>query len=331
MARPKSASWWRGHDPDLERRARGVRREGDARVVLPRRAARGGAPPRGRAGSTGTRPRGSRSARRRRAPRRPDAGSAAGRTGRGTGGWSGRRPGRPSSGRPGGTRSGRPRAASAIASRQRREHRRDQLVADRVERPVLARRRDDRPPAARRPGRARSRPGRGCVELARLLLGADDVEGVVLEDPQPDAVARPARGSSGSRRRRRPARPRRANRSRSKARSTTVATHQPVIASLRSSNRPATASRSRTPARRRAPAELGSASPQSAPAREAPRAPSERAPASPPRRRVGRGRLVAAGRARAAIEVETHAGHAARVDQLEVGQVRRSTFRAMPW
>ena len=36
LARPKSAAWVAGHDPDLERRARGVRREGDARRRPPR-------------------------------------------------------------------------------------------------------------------------------------------------------------------------------------------------------------------------------------------------------------------------------------------------------
>ena len=96
-----------GHDPDLERRARGVRRERDTVGRPPRRAAPVGATPRGRGGSTGTRPRGSRNAQPRRAPRRCGAGSVAGRTGRGTGGWSARRPARPSSGPPAGSRSGR--------------------------------------------------------------------------------------------------------------------------------------------------------------------------------------------------------------------------------
>ena len=66
----------------------------------PRRAGPAAGPRRARAGRTGTPPRGSRSGRRRRAPRRCGAGSGAGRRGRGTGGWSGRRPGCPSSGRP---------------------------------------------------------------------------------------------------------------------------------------------------------------------------------------------------------------------------------------
>ena len=77
-----------------------------------------------------------------------------------------------------------------------------------------------------------------ALELAGLVVGADDVEGEVLEDPEPDAVAgrlaqfwqpRPSSTASAAR----------ANRSRWNARSTTVATHQPVIGSLRSSNRPA--------------------------------------------------------------------------------------------
>ena len=88
------------HDPDLERRARGVRREGHAVGVLPDQPVRSARSPRGRDGRTGTPPRGSRTAPRRRAPPRSDAGSAAGRTGRGTGGSSARRPARPSSGRP---------------------------------------------------------------------------------------------------------------------------------------------------------------------------------------------------------------------------------------
>ena len=56
---------------------------------------------------------------------------------------------------------------------------------------MLAGRRDDRPPAA---GRARLRErdlgdAVVAIELARLLVGADDVEREVLEHPDADAVA----------------------------------------------------------------------------------------------------------------------------------------------
>ena len=119
VARPEVGGVDSGHDPGLERRARGVRGEGDARLVLPEQA-RPARPRPGRGGRTGTPRPGSRSGPRRRSPRRPDAAPGAGRTGRGTGGRSGRRPGRPSSGRPGGRPSGRPRADSAIASRHAR-------------------------------------------------------------------------------------------------------------------------------------------------------------------------------------------------------------------
>ena len=76
------------HDPQLERRARRVRREADAGGVLEDQPLAGSRPRRGRAGRRGRRPRGSGSAPRRRAPRRRDAGSAAGRRSRGTGGRS---------------------------------------------------------------------------------------------------------------------------------------------------------------------------------------------------------------------------------------------------
>ena len=92
----------------------------------------------------------------------------------------------------------------------------------------------------RRPGLARGRPGRRPPSSSRASsLGADDVEREVLEHPDADAVARRQSSSSGSRRRSSTGSAARANRSRWKARSTIVATHQPVIGSLRSSNRPA--------------------------------------------------------------------------------------------
>ncbi len=105
---------------------------------------------------------------------------------------------------------------------------------------MLAGRRDDRPPAAGRAGLRERDLAETAVELAGLVVGPDDVEREVLEHPHPDAVAgsgssswrsRTCWSSTGS--------AARANRSRWNARSTTVATHQPVIGSLRSSNRPA--------------------------------------------------------------------------------------------
>ena len=69
------------------------------------------------------------------------------------------------------------------------EHRPDHLVADGLERPVLAGWRDDGPPAARRPGLLDRDLDEVPVELAGLGLGPDDVEREILEDPQPDAVA----------------------------------------------------------------------------------------------------------------------------------------------
>ena len=69
------------------------------------------------------------------------------------------------------------------------EHLADDRAADRLERPVLARRGDDRPPAARRPGLLEGDLGEVPLEPTGLVLGPDDVEGEVLEGPQPDAVA----------------------------------------------------------------------------------------------------------------------------------------------
>ena len=57
-----------------------------------------------------------------------------------------------------------------------------------VERAVLARRRDDGPPAARGARIADAHLGDRAVELAGLVLGTDDVEREVLEHPDPDAV-----------------------------------------------------------------------------------------------------------------------------------------------
>ena len=242
-------------DPHLERRARGVRGEGDAVAVLPDQPVGSPRSPRARAGRTGTRPRGSRTARRRRAPRRSGAGSGAGRTGRGTGGSSAPRPGRPSSGPP-----WRYSVWPVVAGRRRSASRApaheplDEVGADGVQRPVLAGWRDDRPPRAGRARLGHRHLGEPVValELAGLVVRADDVERVVLEHPRADAVAGRAceqfaqpnsRSSTGS--------AARAKRSRWNARSTTVATHQPVIGSLRSSNRPAAIGRLRPRGRER--------------------------------------------------------------------------------
>ena len=66
----------------------------------------------------------------------------------------------------------------------------DDLVADGVERPVLAWWRDDRSPAAARPCLRQRDLGERPVQLAGVLVRADDVEGEVLERPDPDPVAR---------------------------------------------------------------------------------------------------------------------------------------------
>ena len=70
-----------------------------------------------------------------------------------------------------------------------REEAHDRLVADGVEGAVLAGRGDDRPPRAARPGVGERDLGDAVVELAGLLVGADDMEREVLEGPEPDAVA----------------------------------------------------------------------------------------------------------------------------------------------
>ena len=82
---------------------------------------------------------------------------------------------------------GRPRLGERVAGAP--DERLDHLVADGVERAMLARRGDDRPPRA---GRARLREGdlaEPAFELAGVLAGPDDVEREVLEHPDPDAVA----------------------------------------------------------------------------------------------------------------------------------------------
>jgi hypothetical protein len=62
--------------------------------------------------------------------------------------------------------------------------------ADGLEGSVLARRRDDGPPAARRPRLVERNLGEVSLTATGLVLGADHVKGEVLEGSQPDAVAR---------------------------------------------------------------------------------------------------------------------------------------------
>ena len=149
--------------------------------------------------------------------------------------------------------------------------------------------------------------GEAAVELAGVVAGADDVEGEVLEHPDADAVALRAceqfaqpnrRSSIGS--------AARANRSRWKARSTIVATHQPVIGSLRSSNRPAATASGPRPAA--APSSAAKAVAKIRPARSTDARGRRRAGVAQLARDRGRG----------------DAGHPARVDQVEVGQVDAS-------
>ena len=171
---------------------------------------------------------------------------------------------------------------------------------------MLLRRRDDRPPAAGRARLGEGHLGDPAIELAGVLAGPDDVEREVLEHPDADAGRprassswrnRTARSSIGS--------AARANRSRWKARSTTVATHQPVIGSLRSSNRPAAIAQ---PASSGAPIASAKA----------------RAKISPTRSTDAVvGACVVSPRS-AAIDVGRHAGHPARVDQVEIGEVDAS-------
>jgi hypothetical protein len=65
----------------------------------------------------------------------------------------------------------------------------DERRSDGVEGAVLAGRRDDRLPGPGGPELGQADLGDAAVEGLRLLLRADDVEGEVLEDPGPDAVA----------------------------------------------------------------------------------------------------------------------------------------------
>ena len=236
VARAKSASWRRGttHTSNGERLAQGANATAWPSAYSSRS---GGAPRRGPGGSTGTPPRGSGTARRRRAPRRSGVGSAEGRTGRSTGGSSGRRPARPSSGRPGGRRVRSGARLAAISSRERRSS--PSIVSlptawsGRCSPGGATTVRHD--PAARAsaivtcamaPSRCRASSSVPATVKAKSLRTRSRM-------PSPDGMRqlkqspRSSIGADG-----------RANRSRANVRSTTVATHQPVIASLRSSNRP---------------------------------------------------------------------------------------------
>ncbi len=69
------------------------------------------------------------------------------------------------------------------------EHRLDHRVADRVQRPMLLRGRDDRPPATGRARLGEGDLGEPAVELAGVVAGPDHVEREVLEHPHPDPAA----------------------------------------------------------------------------------------------------------------------------------------------
>ena len=169
---------------------------------------------------------------------------------------------------------------------------------------MLAGRGDDRPPAAGRAGLgegtwARPRSSSRASSPVPTTWKAKSLS-IRTRTPSPSGVeqfAQPNRWSStGS--------AARANRSRWKARSTTVATHQPVIGSLRSSNRPAATS-VRPRARRRAERRGEGRG-------ERPGGALDR------RRRTGGASAVAA---LARDRRRDDAGHPARVDEVEVGEV----------
>ena len=171
-----------------------------------------------------------------------------------------------------------------------------------------------RPPAARSraPRRWRPAPIRP-VKFARSSSVPDDVEREVLEHPRPHAVALPASSSSASRHRsstgsRRPREPVAVERA-----VDDVATHQPVIGSLRSSNRPAPRSGS-IDGQRRIDRRGGDGAGER-----------RRSPARFDRR--GRSGGASSSPRSPAIEVETTPGHPARVDELEVGEVDRHVER----
>ena len=181
---------------------------------------------------------------------------------------------------------------------------------------MLAGRRDDRPPAAGRAGLgerdladARGRSSRAS------LVGPDDVEREVLEHPDADAVAGRQAAVGAAERRSSIGSAARANRSRWKARSTTVATHQPVIGVLAQLEQ-AGGHRQR-PARGRRPGasvrgELGGRAKAVAKIAGGAR---RRESVARSTRRSSRSAALAGDRGR------DDAGHPARVDQVEVGEV----------
>ena len=69
------------------------------------------------------------------------------------------------------------------------DERLDHLGPDRVQRPVLAGRGDDRPPAAGRACLGEGDLAEAAVELSGVVSRPDDVEGEVLEHPDADTVA----------------------------------------------------------------------------------------------------------------------------------------------
>ena len=208
-------------------------------------------------------------------------------------------------------------------SRARADEPLDDLVADRVERPVLAGRRDDRPPAAagarlRRapPGPARHPSSRDSSSVP-TTWNAKSLS-IRVRIPAPSGRRQfwqSPRSSIGS--------AAWANRSRWNARSTTVATHQPVIGSLRSSKRPAAIGQAV------AAMDRGDSQASGAPMR-----PANAVANASPARATAAGSVAGASsaparRSSAAIDVETRPG-------MPHGSIRSksarsgATFRAMP-
>ena len=169
---------------------------------------------------------------------------------------------------------------------------------------MLAGRGDDRPPAARRARLGERDLAEAAVELARVVAGADDVEREVLEHPDADAVALGRRAVG--------------------------AAEQVVVDGLGGPREAVAMERAiddgrDPPAGDRVLAQLEQAGRHRAqvPASCGAECRRER------RREERRGALHGRGRRRgrpaspssAAIEVDAHAGHPARVDELEVGEV----------
>ena len=181
---------------------------------------------------------------------------------------------------------------------------------------MLARRRDDRPPAPRRAGLRERHLGEACaVELAGLVVGPDDVEREVLEHPVAHAVARRAASSSRSRtsvvdRLCRPREPVAMERAIDDRRDPPAGDR--VLAQLEQAGALARPRRVSAVASRRAGAPIGVA-------RTRARSPSR---GLRDRRRVVGGALPARRRLRG-DRGRDDAGHAAGIDQLEVREVDR--------